>query len=654
MIHSRSVLVGERDFARLQTLIRKSDAAAVELLYDELDAATVVPEVARGAGYMLGAAGGAVVTGVLNAAGVPVPLPVGMAAGGTAGDQAVKYLTEPVVELATGLKVPDSRPLGQRVKEGAIDLAATLGFGFGGELSGVALRRVVRAPYNMEKKAILRAAPPGSGRPGVIKDLEAMALEQGVSPDVAVGGALPLATRSETVRGFFKAATLHPKSAETVGESLERTLRVIQGDFDQVKGLTGSRTVSKATAGARIQEGLRDYATQTAKRQTMLEDELLGALGPKRPTGMDNTIALIRAELEKLPPGTKGGGGIVPEDYLDLIKTIEANGGNLPFDYVRALREGIGEGTSGGLIAPTGKKTKWYDPLYGALTRDMEAAVEQAGPKAQKIWGQAQSNWAQRETRLELLRNVANAQQTHEAFNRAVAGAADGPGRLIALKASVPQQSWNDLVAVKLYDMATVSRGVDMGDETVRQFSPTRFIGNYVQMDNASKDVLFGSAGSSKLRQSLDRLARVTAALRESKAAGSGRIGASGTPQGNLYLDMLGDDGLTNVLTGGKASMARATLRFLNPLNRARRANRQALLMTDPDFVRWLADGGTKPPTPRTALEHINRLGAVATGKTPAVRNAIRGYVEEWQAALGEAGQAPAEPTPERTTNASI
>ena len=44
MIHSRSVLVGERDFARLQTLIRKSDAAAVELLYDELDAATVVPD----------------------------------------------------------------------------------------------------------------------------------------------------------------------------------------------------------------------------------------------------------------------------------------------------------------------------------------------------------------------------------------------------------------------------------------------------------------------------------------------------------------------------------------------------------------------------------------------------------------------------------
>lgn len=44
MTHTRSVLVGKRDHARLLSLIEKSDARAVALLYDELDAATVLPD----------------------------------------------------------------------------------------------------------------------------------------------------------------------------------------------------------------------------------------------------------------------------------------------------------------------------------------------------------------------------------------------------------------------------------------------------------------------------------------------------------------------------------------------------------------------------------------------------------------------------------
>lgn len=44
MNQSRSVLVSERDNARLQTLLRKSDPEVVGLLYDELDAATIVPD----------------------------------------------------------------------------------------------------------------------------------------------------------------------------------------------------------------------------------------------------------------------------------------------------------------------------------------------------------------------------------------------------------------------------------------------------------------------------------------------------------------------------------------------------------------------------------------------------------------------------------
>ncbi len=44
MTQIRSVLVGKNDHARLLGLIAKSDAGTTALLYDELDAATVLPD----------------------------------------------------------------------------------------------------------------------------------------------------------------------------------------------------------------------------------------------------------------------------------------------------------------------------------------------------------------------------------------------------------------------------------------------------------------------------------------------------------------------------------------------------------------------------------------------------------------------------------
>lgn len=44
MTQTRSVLVGERDYSRLLAVIRNSEPEISELLYDELDAATVLPD----------------------------------------------------------------------------------------------------------------------------------------------------------------------------------------------------------------------------------------------------------------------------------------------------------------------------------------------------------------------------------------------------------------------------------------------------------------------------------------------------------------------------------------------------------------------------------------------------------------------------------
>jgi len=593
------------------------------------DVVQLGPEMLRMGGYAVGAGGAGVGTG---------GNPVAMAGGGTAGSQAVKYLAEPVVEWVTGLNIPDTRPVAARVKAGALDAAWELAGGFGGELVGMSLRKVGKIPYAVERRTILQQMPPGQGRPGVLKAVEQMAEEQGVSRDYAIRGALPLATRGETVRSFFQAAGKYPKSAETINEALDTTLDVIKRDFQRIHQGAGVGAREKGTAGQAVKWGLKDYAASTSKKQKELEDALEGIVGAKTPVAMENTSAMIQAELSKVPQGAKPGGGVVPADYLDLAKVIEANNGALPFEYVRAFRESIGEATSGGLIAPTGQKTKWYDPLYGAITRDMEAVARAGGRKAETAWAQTQSHWAQRETRLELLRTVANSKEAEGAFRAAVAGANDGPSQLIALQASVPKDAWDDLVAVKLWDMSTTARGADMGDEVTKVFSPSKFVGNWIEMSPASRDVLFPLG--TRLRKELDRLALVTAALRESRAAGSGRIGASGTPQGNVFMEMLGDGGMSEIVSGGKVGAVRAAGRALNPFSRARRANRQALLMTDADFVRWLADGTAIPPKPTSVSAHVRRLaGGAFASKPEPVRRAIEEYVLEWRDAVRESSQ---------------
>lgn len=44
MTQTRSVLVGKGDYARLSTLLTRSDPQSTRLLFDELDAATILPD----------------------------------------------------------------------------------------------------------------------------------------------------------------------------------------------------------------------------------------------------------------------------------------------------------------------------------------------------------------------------------------------------------------------------------------------------------------------------------------------------------------------------------------------------------------------------------------------------------------------------------
>jgi hypothetical protein len=105
-------------------------------------------------------------------------------------------------------------------------------------------------------------------------------------------------------------------------------------------------------------------------------------------------------------------------------------------------------------------------------------------------------------------------------------------------------------------------------------------------------------------------------------------------------MDMLGDGGAATLLSGDpRAALVGAGTKGIRHWWRMARANEQALLLTDPDFVRWLADGAKVPPTPAGTGAHLRRLSAGAfAAKPPALKQALMRYLEDWHGTLQEAG----------------
>ena len=563
---------------------------------------------------------------------------------GVVASQAVNYAAEPIVEAITGVDVPDTRTLLEKAVTGGVDVGLEGALPMmGGGLTRVG-QQGLRQGVNLRRGAKFR--PKDMGQPQVIRGLEEMAIEEGTDPRRAIRGALPLATHSPTVQGFFQAAAKFPKSADVIKRRLDDTLGVIRRSFARTHKKAGGLK-ERYSAGEQIkgEAGIGGYIAARDARQEAMENQVERIIGGETMIPASNTLAMINRRIQRAETGgaKETLQDLVPGLFTRLKKDIETNGGELSFGMLRDYRTRIGPQASRGLmVGPDDARLGEFKELYGTIAEDLGNAAKQKGGKAANAWQKGQKHYAESETLLESVKDVANSKSFEDAFRAMFAGAEKGPSKLIAMKKVLTPEAFEGALSVKVWEMGTTAASTGARGEVTKLFHPTQFIREWRKLSDISKEVLFPKRA--RIRKELDRLARVTASEEQAMTM----MNFSGTAQAEVYMDMLGD-GMVSQFVGADISAAQVRVglfnKALNPWNKARRAQRQAKLMTDPDFVRWMADGHRiKPSNPKGVANHLGKLSGVAAGKPEDVRRHIEDYLMEWKAALDEAQEQPPEP----------
>lgn len=279
----------------------------------------------------------------------------------------------------------------------------------------------------------------------------------------------------------------------------------------------------------------------------------------------------------------------------ELEEIAASTDGRLPFEAIKKLRTLVGNEISDSTIASDVPRSKWK-ALYAALSDDMGEAV--AGSKqGTEAWRRANRYTRAGLNRIESIESVIDKAGGPEAiFRAATSNTRDGATTLRAVMQSLDKDGQKTVSATVLrrLGIANPSNQDDLGE----QFSTSTFLTNWNKLSPEAKRTLFDRYGP-RFREDMNQIAKVAANLREGSEvfrnpSGTARQQALWSTTGGFVLSVL--TGRVDVAAGIAAGVGGANL--------------TARLMTNPRFVRWLAQS-TRHPTAHTP-SLINQLAQEA------------------------------------------
>lgn len=401
----------------------------------------------------------------------------------------------------------------------------------------------------------------------------------------APGGAGPLAVRAEQqaanigARLDARASELAPRAnGEQAGRAIDRGLNAFSRDF-RSRAETLYSEVDRYIAP--------DSRVAVTNTQRVLNDVTSPIAGAERTSRMlaNPKMAQIRDAL--------GADMDQPLDAL-LLRGPQA----IPYEAIKGLRSRVGKMLTESSLVDDVPRAE-LKRLYGALSQDLAAAAEAAGPQAARAATRANGFWRAGMARVDAVENVINRSGGPERiFEAATSGSREGATTLRAVMQSLPKEGQRVVTATVLRRLgrANPSQQDDVGGT----FSTETFLTNWNRLSPEAKRALFDRHGP-KFRENMDTVARVAANLRDGAQVFRNPSGTAqatvqqGTVFGFVMSLVTGNFGAAGVIAGGVGS-----------------ANLSARLMTNPTFVRWLATN-SRVPSERIPIA-LNQLAQQAQG----------------------------------------
>lgn len=287
---------------------------------------------------------------------------------------------------------------------------------------------------------------------------------------------------------------------------------------------------------------------------------------------------------------------------------VQANqppmGGKLSWQDMKRLRSIVGEIVGSPSLGTEGSETSAMRKLYGALSEDMRATAEKAGPKALREFERANDYFRARENRIKnviapvLGKDLDKGGQA--AFNQIQnwSKTKGETAKLAQMMRSLPDDEADIVSATIIANLGRRSAGAQnaQGDA----FSFAEFLTHWNQLDNRAKAVLFKPAQ----RTALEKLAKVSEGTKEAQryanfSNSSGGLGANATSGGLVSAAGL-------LFTGHPILAAAAASPAVGQYITGR-------MMASPQFVNWLLRAPKQGPG---LTSHIKKLGQM-TVKSP-------------------------------------
>ena len=355
--------------------------------------------------------------------------------------------------------------------------------------------------------------------------------------------------------------------------------------------------------------------------------ELDKYLKPKQGIKLDNTVTKLR-DIVAPVKGAEGTSVVFKNQFLDdilkgLEKDLAKGGGTLPYQAVKSIKGKIGNKISSfDLINPVDKAQ--LKTIYGVLSEDIKIALK-GNTKGLNALTRANKYYQSGLKRVDdYLLPIAKTADPDRIASLLINTGKEGSSRLNAIKKSLTTDQYNVFLSNVIDRMGRLQASQALaGDfvEGIGKFSSETFLTNYNKLNKTARESLFSGKGWTKgMQKDFDEILNISNFIRQS---GKTFRNPSGT------ADRVIGQG---ILLGGGAGAFVANPAFaligLPLIIGGARAT--AGLMTNPSFIKWLAQGikiGQNKGVDG-AIEHLGRLGVVMGNADSETRQFINEYLQ--------------------------
>ena len=306
-------------------------------------------------------------------------------------------------------------------------------------------------------------------------------------------------------------------------------------------------------AGRAIQKGGVNFKDSFKAQQAALYDRLDQFIDPQQPVAVNSTkdtLSELNAGIRGAPELSKqfqngrllsieqaiksdtsgapasvtvfaqpprGAGGLMNPPVEQPPILVQSPAGpprnTLPFEAVKKTRTLVGNEIADNSLMSDVPRSKW-NPLYAALSDDMQGAATAAGPQAENALNRANQYTRAGNDRLERIAPIVDRNSPEGSFRALESTLRDNNSTFQAVKKSLPEDARGSFAGTIIERLGKATPGQQ--DATGSRWSPETFLTNWNRISpEAQRELLAGIPNAGQVKDLVDSVAKAASMMRD-------------------------------------------------------------------------------------------------------------------------------------------